>query len=151
MVEIIKRDKDRGVIDGLVNPNTGRPYNSEVAQDRTGMLLNARPRGEAQVKGDPRYDIRVLAKNPTKLECVNCGKDEFFIFLDSHPQGMGAAQFRCKNSRCKTVSPVFQLKVPDMNDFRARQMGLMIPSGATFKEGPRYVEDLGAIVMDIED
>jgi hypothetical protein len=137
MTEIIIKDDDKYKIPGLINPNTGETYDDSVAQDRTGMLLQSRPKNERDVRGNPKFDLSVLARKAVDLDCINCNGKDFRIFVDSHPQGHGACQFQCV--RCKFISPVFQLKVPDMNDFRAKRMGLVVPEG------------LGAIVIDSDD
>lgn len=131
MVEIIRGSDDDGIVDGVLNPNTGEPYNDRFAQDREGMTFLSKLRGAVGARGNPKYDLSMHARQVQKLTCIECGNDTFNVFQDAHPRGYGATQMRCASPRCNppVVSPVYQLKIPDMVDYRMRQLGLSTSLG----------------------
>jgi hypothetical protein len=122
---IIRPDKEPG---RLLPNHTGPSdrFDPNVAQDRTGIAMSARPR-KGHKSGDPYTDASVLMTKPQFHKCPECGNHEFRIVADGAADAVsGLIQIIC--GRCKTLWPILELHVPQVNDLLMRRLGLAIPT-----------------------
>lgn len=108
----------------IILPNTDTPYDPNVAQDHTDQKFLAS--GKIPLPGDRRRMTDIFMRNPKFVECPGCGStNRFRLIADDHPEGDAMVQFVC--DKCKTLWPVLQMHIPNMNDAIANKLGLVIP------------------------
>lgn len=77
------------------------------------------------VSRDPAYDPNVFIKKPKWYQCA-CGSfNHFRILTETDPMGDGCSQIVC--DKCRRTTKVIQFSQPQVNEFMARNMGLILP------------------------
>lgn len=90
--------------------------------DNTGKVFQGRP--------EPRRKYRMQEferqfRNPKQLMCPECSGGQWIIVADDHPLSQGLMMMYCRD--CKAVIPPVEMRKPQMDDHRAKELGLYIP------------------------
>jgi len=107
----------------------------DIARDRTGEQYQTR------VGSGLEPELKIM-RNPAVLTCEKCGGEEFYVVADQHPES-SLIVLRCRQG--KHYSRVFSLMVPQMDDYRARALGLWVPGHA-----PGHRKDMVPIDIEVD-
>ena len=100
---------------------TNREY--DEARDRSDMVFHLIPR-EGDKGEEIRRDLK-LFKDPQRFHCPACGKpNQFRLLVDGAPGDSNIVMIGCM---CGIWMRAVELRVPQMNDERAKQLGLYVP------------------------
>jgi transposase len=93
-------------------------YDPNVAQDHTGMVF------KHVLKRDKRRPRELyLFKNPRLAPCPECGEEKLWVIADDADTGLMVIQ--CP--KCKAMSRPIECRVPQMDDHKARELGIWVP------------------------
>lgn len=94
----------------------------EEARDRTGQAFRLVPHSRAEIKADLK-----LFRDPGAYGCPCCGAlTEFKILADMAPGDSNIVMIGCH--RCNTWLRAMELRVPQMDDSRAKSLGIWLPN-----------------------
>ncbi len=94
----------------------------EEARDRTGQGFKLIPHTRAEIESDLR-----LFRDPGAFSCLNCGAvAEFKVMCDRAPGDNNIMMLGC--NRCDTWMRAVAWIVPQMDDSRAKQLGIWVPN-----------------------
>lgn len=99
---------------------SGHEY--EEARDRTGQPFRLVPHSAQEIKADLK-----LFRDPGAFGCPSCGAlAEFKLLFDRAPGDSNIVMLGC--NRCDKWMRAVEMRVPQMDDTRAKSLGLWLPN-----------------------
>ncbi len=93
----------------------------EEARDRTGQAFKLIPHSKSEIKADLK-----LFREPGAFGCPSCGTlAEWKILYDRHPGDSNIIMLGC--NRCDKWMRAMAVQIPQMDDTRAKQLGIWVP------------------------
>lgn len=90
-------------------------------EDNTGKVF----RGRAYSAQEVIKYMRLLRK-PGQFRCPECNGETFWVIGDEAPTGLIVLQ--CAAPRCHNLFKPMEIHVPQMDDAKAKELGLVVPN-----------------------
>lgn len=103
-----------------------QPYDPSVRQDNSNRLFLLGQHQGRKADSQAERDIDLFHK-PAVLDCKHCGGSAWAVIADEGEQAEGLVMLTC--IKCKAHTRPFELRLPQLSDYKLKRMGLTPPTG----------------------